>query len=102
MICLEAPSRVNPRVVTAACVSNATRYRALRSLLLRQWNALTLRRERLDRDALASNGCTAVRGQISCCITCLAVGDADKLILPDESELGSHLFRAGKSSYWIK
>jgi hypothetical protein len=42
MICLEAPSRVNPRVVTAACVTNATRYRALQRFLLSERNALTL------------------------------------------------------------
>ncbi len=87
MICLGAPSRVNPCVATAACVTNATRYRALRPLLLRQWNALTLWRERFDRDALPSNCSASVRSGISGCITCLAVRDTDKLVLPNEGEL---------------
>jgi hypothetical protein len=39
---------------------------------------------------------------VSGCIPYLAVGDSDKLILPDEAELGTHRLRARKSSYWIK
>jgi hypothetical protein len=71
-------------------------------LLLRQRNALTLWRERFDRVALASNCSAAVRSQISGCITCLAVGDTNKFVLPDDGDLYSHRMRAGKSSHPIK